>query len=186
MRTCWPFPAITASRQRHCPYPPVRPPRASSAQRDSGQQRQVILRGGALASGRLCLDAGGTGHELAALDLVQTVAAAGPAGASPAALNEDLAEAEQWDDTERASRLLAEKAFLVRELAAATGPAATGLGGRPRRLGTESERARRNVTRAIRSAIARIRDRAPAAAAHLDQAVRTGTRCSYSPPGEPS
>ena len=146
------------------------------------------------------------GRELAAPELVQ-LAAAGPAGtAAPAddlhdasgtgadeildqqaraayrqrltALDEDLAEAEQWNDTERASRLRAEKDFLVRELAAATG-----LGGRPRRLGAESERARLNVTRAIRSAIARIRDRAPAAAAHLDQAVRTGTRCSYSPPG---
>jgi predicted ATPase len=60
--------------------------------------------------------------------------------------------------------------------------AATGLGGRPRQLGSESERARLNVTRAIRTAIARIRDRAPDAAAHLDQAVRTGTRCSYHPP----
>jgi tetratricopeptide (TPR) repeat protein len=150
------------------------------------------------------------GRELSALDLVQTVAA-GPAGtgavasttaadglhdvsAAPAdfvidqqaraayrrrltALDEDLAEAEQWNDTERASRLRAEKDFLVHELAAAAG-----LGGRPRRLGAESERARLNVTRAIRSAIARIRDRAPAAAAHLGQAVRTGTRCSYSPP----
>ena len=96
-------------------------------------------------------------------------------------LDEELAEAEQWNDTERASRLRAEKDFLVRELAAATG-----LGGRPRRLGAESERARLNVTRAIRSAIARIRDRAPAAAAHLDQAVRTGTRCSYSPQKESS
>jgi hypothetical protein len=96
-------------------------------------------------------------------------------------LDTDLAEAEQWNDTERASRLRAEKDFLVHELAAATG-----LGGRPRQLGSESERARLNVTRAIRTAIARIRDRAPAVAAHLDQAVRTGTRCSYSPPDQPS
>jgi len=146
------------------------------------------------------------GRELAAPELVQ-LAAAGPAGTAASAdglhdasgtgadevldqqaraayrqhltaLDEDLAEAEAWNDTERASRLRAEKDVLVRELAAATG-----LGGRPRRLGAESERARLNVTRAIRSAIARIRDRAPAAAAHLDQAVRTGTRCSYSPPG---
>ena len=51
-----------------------------------------------------------------------------------------------------------------------------------RQLGSDSERARLNVTPAIRSAIARIRDRAPAAADYLDQAVRTGTRCSYSPP----
>ena len=99
-------------------------------------------------------------------------------------LDQELAEAEQWNDTERASRLRSEKDFLVRELAAATG-----LGGRPRRLGAESERARINVTRAIRSAIERIRDRAPAAAVHLDQAVRTGSRCSYSRgagPGQPT
>src|SRR5690242_20709682 len=150
------------------------------------------------------------GRELTALDLAQLAPGpAGPAGAASAAaaddlhpagaaaadpvldqqalaayrqrlaaLDEDLAEADQWNDTERASRLRAEKDFLVHELAAATG-----LGGRPRRLGAESERARLNVTRAIRSAITRIRDRAPAAADHLDQAVRTGTRCSYSPPG---
>ena len=146
------------------------------------------------------------GRELAALDLTQLAPGpAGPAAAAQedglhpagvaaadpvldqqalaayrqrlAALDEDLAEADQWNDTERASRLRAEKDFLIHELAAATG-----LGGRPRRLGAESERARLNVTRAIRSAIARIRDRAPAAADHLDQAVRTGTRCSYSPP----
>jgi AAA ATPase domain len=95
-------------------------------------------------------------------------------------LDSELAEAEQWNDAERASRLRAEKDFLIRELAAATG-----LGGRPRPLGSESERARINVTRAIRTAIAKISDRAPAVAAHLDQAVRTGTRCSYSPPGRP-
>ena len=146
------------------------------------------------------------GRELSAQDLVQLAAATGPASTATSedglqdasgtgadevldqqaraayrqrltALDEDLAEAETWHDTERASRLRAEKDFLVRELAAATG-----LGGRPRRLGAESERARLNVTRAIRAAIAKIRDRAPAAAGHLDQAVRTGTRCSYSPP----
>jgi hypothetical protein len=146
------------------------------------------------------------GRELAAPELVQLAAAVGPAGtAAPAddlhdasgtgadevldqqaraayrqrltGLDEELAEAEAWHDTERASRLRAEKDFLVRELAAATG-----LGGRPRRLNAESERARLNVTRAIRSAIAKIRDRAPAAATHLDRSVRTGTRCSYSPP----
>ena len=58
-----------------------------------------------------------------------------------------------------------------------------GLGGQ---LGSESERARLNVTRAIRTAITRIREHAPGAAAHLDRAVRTGTRCSYSPPERPA
>jgi hypothetical protein len=145
------------------------------------------------------------GRELTALDLVRLAGATGPAGTvadadglhdasgapgddilDPRAraayrqrladLDAELGEAEAWHDTERASRLRAEQDFLVRELAAATG-----LGGRPRRLGAESERARLNVTRAIRTAIGRIRERAPAAAAHLDQAVRTGTRCCYRP-----
>ena len=91
-------------------------------------------------------------------------------------LDSELGEAEAWNDTERASRLWLEKDFLVREVTAATG-----LGGLQRPLGSESQRARINVTRAIRSAIAKIRDRAPAAAARLDQTVRTGTRCCYLP-----
>jgi len=91
-----------------------------------------------------------------------------------AELDDDLAEAEQWNDTERASRARTERDFLLRELASATG-----IHGRPRRLGSQSERARVNVTRAIRSAIDRIRIHNPAAAAYLDQAVRTGTYCSY-------
>jgi AAA ATPase domain len=150
------------------------------------------------------------GRELAALELVRLAAATG--GAAPgvehgdlhdvsgaaagdildpqaraayrqrlAELDTELTEADQWHDTERASRLRAEQDFLLRELAAATG-----LGGRPRQLGSESERARLNVTRAIRSAISRLRDRAPAAAAHLGQAVSTGSRCCYRrlPPAE--
>jgi hypothetical protein len=68
--------------------------------------------------------------------------------------------------------------FLLRELASATG-----IHGRPRRLAPESERARVNVTRAIRSAIGKVRTHDPAAAAHLDQAVRTGAYCSYQAQG---
>jgi hypothetical protein len=146
------------------------------------------------------------GRELTALELVRLTGATGAAGTQTQAddlheasgagvddvldqqaraayrqrlteLGQELAEAEEWNDTERASRLRAERDFLVRELTAATG-----LGGRSRKLGSEAERARINVTRAIRSAISRIGDRAPGAAAHLDQTVRTGTRCSYSPP----
>ena len=74
----------------------------------------------------------------------------------------------------RASRARTERDFLLRELASATG-----IHGRPRRLASESERARVNVTRAIRSAIDKVRTHDPDAAAHLDQAVRTGTYCSY-------
>ncbi|WP_166459491.1 ATP-binding protein [Amycolatopsis pithecellobii] len=91
-------------------------------------------------------------------------------------LDEDIDEAASWHDPERRAGLEVERDFLIRELAAATG-----LGGRPRRLGSDAERARVNVTRAIRTAIRRIADRAPELGANLDATVRTGAHCRYDP-----
>ena len=71
----------------------------------------------------------------------------------------------------------AETARLVAELAAATG-----LGGRARRLGDQSERARKTVTARIRDVIDRVERVHPALGAHLRASVTTGTFCSYSPP----
>ena len=63
-------------------------------------------------------------------------------------LKSELAEAEDWNDPERASLNSAEEIdSLVRELGAAVG-----LGGRDRKAASHAERARVNVTRAIRSA----------------------------------
>ncbi|MGD9530690.1 MAG: hypothetical protein AB7V44_28435, partial [Pseudonocardia sp.] len=70
-----------------------------------------------------------------------------------------------------------ERDALVRELTAAVG-----LGGRPRRLGDETERARKTVTARIRDALGRIDHEHPALAAHLRASVRTGTSCRYDPP----
>jgi hypothetical protein len=89
-------------------------------------------------------------------------------------LDAEIDEAASWHDPERKAGLEVERDFLVRELAAAVG-----LGGRPRRLGSDAERARVNVTRAIRTAIRRIADQAPELGATLDAAVRTGTHCRY-------
>ncbi len=94
-----------------------------------------------------------------------------------ASLGEDIAEAESWNDPERAARARAERDALLRELAAAAGPA-----GQPRLLGDQSERARKAVTARIRDIIARIEAVHPALAGHLRESVTTGTRCSYSPP----
>jgi hypothetical protein len=58
---------------------------------------------------------------------------------------------------------------------------AVGLGGRARRLGDDTERARKAVSARIRDAIARINRAHPALGRHLDQAVATGTRCAYAP-----
>ncbi len=91
-------------------------------------------------------------------------------------LEEDLEEAEAFGDSERASRAKEEREFLARELASALG-----LGGRNRVAASASERARVNVTRAIRSALTRVGEHSPALAAHLQVTVHTGTFCSYTP-----
>lgn len=58
---------------------------------------------------------------------------------------------------------------------------AFGLGGRSRRAASAAERARLNVTRAIRAAIARIAEALPDAGAALDRGVQTGLYCVYRP-----
>ena len=58
---------------------------------------------------------------------------------------------------------------------------AAGLGGRPRRLGDETERARKTVTARVRDALRRIEHEHPALAAHLRQTLHTGTQCPYLP-----
>ena len=92
-------------------------------------------------------------------------------------LEAEIEEAGRWHDPERAARAVLERDALVAELAAATG-----LGGRPRRLGDQSERARKTVTARIRDVIDRVERVHPALGAHLRASVTTGTFCSYSPP----
>jgi CheY-like chemotaxis protein len=91
-------------------------------------------------------------------------------------LEEELREAEQWNDPERAARAKEERELLAHELAAAVG-----LGGRDRRVGSDAERARINVTRAIKAVLDRIADNSPALAKHFEATLRTGTFCSYVP-----
>jgi tetratricopeptide (TPR) repeat protein len=93
-----------------------------------------------------------------------------------AQLEDDLAEAERFNDLERAARAREERELIGRELARAVG-----LGGRDRPAGSAAERARVNTTRAIRGAIRRIEECDPSLGRHLDRAVRTGTFCAYDP-----
>lgn len=93
-----------------------------------------------------------------------------------AELQEELDEAESWHDTERVERARTEMEFLNEELAVAVG-----LGGRDRRAASAAERARVNVTRAIRAAMGRIADNHPELGQHLDTTIRTGFYCSYTP-----
>jgi hypothetical protein len=91
-------------------------------------------------------------------------------------IEEDIEDASAAGDTERVARADAERDFLLRELSRAIG-----LGGRDRRAGSASERARASVTRAIRQAMARIREHDPVLGEHLARAIRTGTYCVYLP-----
>ena len=91
-------------------------------------------------------------------------------------LDDDIAEADSNNDPERAARARAERDALVTELTRSVG-----RGGRPRRLGDDTEKARKTVTIRIQRALRLIDSHHPALASHLREAVRTGTTCSYQP-----
>jgi len=91
-------------------------------------------------------------------------------------IEEDIEEARKMGDADRAAQADAERECLVRELARAVG-----LGGRDRRAGSASERARSAVTRAIRQALPRVREHNSSLGEHLDRTIRTGTYCTYMP-----
>lgn len=91
-------------------------------------------------------------------------------------LRAQIQEGEEFNDPERVARSREELSALTTELAGAVG-----LGGRDRKLASSSERARVNVTRAIRRAISKLRESEPVLAAELDRSVRTGTFCAYEP-----
>src|SRR5678816_2263715 len=98
-----------------------------------------------------------------------------------AEIDEDIAEAQAIGDAARLAQAEAERDFLARELSRAVG-----LGGRDRRSGSTSERARASVTRAVRQAMTRIRQHHPSLAAHLEHAIRTGTYLSLIHISEPT
>jgi hypothetical protein len=77
---------------------------------------------------------------------------------------------------DHAEALQAELDQLVGHLAQAFG-----LGGRARRASSAAERARLNVTRALRAATARVSEALPEAGPVLDQRLRTGLYCAYEP-----
>lgn len=91
-------------------------------------------------------------------------------------LYQDIEDAETGNDIERASRLREELDFVTAELAAAVG-----LGGRDRKLGSEAERARVAVTKAIRFALDRIQQGDEALGEYLRATIRTGTFCVFEP-----
>ena len=93
-----------------------------------------------------------------------------------AELHESIEAAEMCDKPEESGLLREEMDFINHELSRALG-----LGGRPRHAGSIVERARLNVTRALRSAMQRISSADAALGVHLNAAVHTGTVCVYRP-----
>jgi predicted ATPase/class 3 adenylate cyclase len=91
-------------------------------------------------------------------------------------LQEEIDEAQAWNDPERAARAEAELDALTRQLAAAVG-----LGGRDRPEASAGERARVSVRKAIAGAIDRITEHDPDLGLLLSTTVKTGTYCSYVP-----
>jgi hypothetical protein len=91
-------------------------------------------------------------------------------------LREAMDDADAYGDRRRAEQIQAEIDALVAELARAIG-----LDGRDRRAACAAEKARVNVTRAVRTAISRIGQAHPCLGEHLDRHVKTGTFCSYQP-----
>ncbi|MFP5320172.1 MAG: hypothetical protein ACLGI2_17990 [Acidimicrobiia bacterium] len=96
-------------------------------------------------------------------------------------LRSDIEDALDAGAVEQAEALQGELDQLVAQLAQAFG-----LGGRSRKASSVAERARLNVTRALRAATARVAEELPEAGAVLDRRVRTGLYCAYEPdPADP-
>jgi tetratricopeptide (TPR) repeat protein len=91
-------------------------------------------------------------------------------------LAEAIEDAEASGKADQAGSLREEKEFLTRELSRALG-----LGGRSRRAGSVAERARLNVSRAVKATLQHIAAADGELAAHLGSTVHTGVVCIYSP-----
>jgi hypothetical protein len=88
----------------------------------------------------------------------------------------ELEDTEESGDASRSEQLRGEQDALIHELAAAAG-----LGGRSRRLGDQTERARKTVSARVRDALTKIDQAHPALADHLRSTLQMGTVCSYAP-----
>jgi hypothetical protein len=99
-----------------------------------------------------------------------------------AELEDDIAEAEQFADLERAARARAELDAVIDELTRTTNRF-----GKTRPFASSNERARTAVQKAVRRALDHIERVDPVLGAALRASVQTGRSCSYRPePGAPA
>ena len=89
----------------------------------------------------------------------------------------EITEADALGDPLRSEQAFTERDTLGHELAAATG-----LGGRRRRLGDEAERARQRVRARIRDVLAPDRDGPPSLGPTPSRLDQHGSACVYKPP----
>jgi hypothetical protein len=92
------------------------------------------------------------------------------------ALRAEIDDALEAGHLDAAEARQGELDLLVAQLAQAFG-----LGGRSRVAASAAERARLNVTRALRAALSRLAEALPSAGPALDRAIRTGVYCTYQP-----
>ncbi|MFJ9889979.1 ATP-binding protein [Streptomyces sp. NPDC091287] len=97
-----------------------------------------------------------------------------------ARLDAEIDRAAARDDARGVEKYDRERQALLDELRTAAG-----LGGRTRRLGDQTERARKTVTARIRDTLRKLDTLHPALAAHLKASVTTGTTCAYRPEHAP-
>ena len=117
------------------------------------------------------------GRAIAAAELAASGEAGGQGGLAEQRerareLQEELAEARSFNDPERVARARALLDALAGELARAAGATAP------------AERARVNVTRALRAALRRIAEHDPELGRLLQNTIRTGASCAYMPDPE--
>src|SRR6266436_6180745 len=91
-------------------------------------------------------------------------------------LREELEDAKELGNVERAEQAEQEVDALSRELSRAVG-----LGGRNRRAASASERARQSIAKAIKSVLERIAEADSPLGDILSRCIKTGTFCSYQP-----
>ncbi|MGW5931320.1 AAA family ATPase [Streptomyces anulatus] len=97
-----------------------------------------------------------------------------------AQLDAEIDRAAARDDVRGVEKYDRERQALLDQLRSAAG-----LGGRTRRLGDQTERARKTVTARIRDTLRKLDTLHPALAAHLKASVTTGTTCAYRPDHSP-
>ena len=91
-------------------------------------------------------------------------------------LRAEVEEARMYNDKERSARAQTEIEALIAQLGGGMG-----LGGRARRAGSHSERARVRIQKTVKDAFRKIDENNPQLSGHLAVALRTGTFCSYTP-----